>query len=59
MLNIIEHIAYLTAPDGTRFQVLKPEVLGEDGTPLPREWDEEATSAAANDYVAGLVPPPE
>lgn len=41
---IIETIAYLTAADGTRFQV-----LNEEGT----DWDEEATYAAFKAYVEG------
>ena len=37
MNGIVEHIAYLTAPSGRRYQVLNA-----DGT----DWDEAATMAA-------------
>ncbi len=47
MPDIIEHIAYLTAPDGTRFQVL--DETGES-------WDEAATHAAAEAYMAEQEP---
>lgn len=40
-MEINEMFAYLTAPDGTRYQV-----LNEEGT----DWDEAATAAA---YAAG------
>lgn len=40
-MEIIESIAYLTAPSGRRYQV-----LNEEGT----DWDEAATVAA---YLAG------
>lgn len=48
--------SYLTHPDGTKIQVLKTiEVPLEDGTTLPAQvWDEAATHAAYNAYVAGL-----
>jgi hypothetical protein len=45
MNDIVEHIAYLTAPSGRKYQV-----LNEDGT----DWDEAATVAA---YQAGEKSP--
>lgn len=39
---IVESIAYLTASDGTKFQV-----LNDDGT----DWDEAATYALLNAYI--------
>lgn len=57
---IIESIAYLTHPDGTKIQVLKTvEVPQEDGTTLPmQEWDEQATAEAYRAYEASRVSSP-
>jgi hypothetical protein len=54
---IIESIAYLTHPNGTKIQVLKTvEVPQEDGTTLPmQDWDEEATYAAYAAYELSLA----
>jgi hypothetical protein len=41
-MDIIESIAYLTAQDGTKFQV-----LNEDGT----DWDEAATYSLLNAHI--------
>lgn len=43
--EIIESIAYITLPDGRKFQVVIPE-----GT----DWDEAATDAAIQAYLATL-----
>ncbi|MBX9706867.1 MAG: hypothetical protein K2X61_02910 [Caulobacteraceae bacterium] len=50
MTDINESIAHLTAPDGTKFQVL--DETGES-------WDEAATHAELQAYVDSLPPPPE
>lgn len=46
-MEVKEAISYLTAPDGTRYQV-----LNEDGT----DWDEAATAAAYHAGEAAKAP---
>ncbi len=42
-MEIIESIAYLTTPNGTKIQVLNAE---------QNDWDEQATKVAYDEYVA-------
>lgn len=50
-MDIVEQFAYLTHPDGIRFQVL---IRDEDGNPI--DTDMEATAAAYAVYDSGHLP---